>query len=211
MPWQADLIAKCRSSIGEVKHRMETRSGAIGQPISAMDRAAAGQPISAMEGEAGMSGSQRIRKMRAKNKAATGPTGGSAYRRYMRKKSTKGGGSPQSQYKKSDAGIPSLEGVYASTKGDGGGFYINRINQGLIPHPCPDATSKAVPEHTIYTEDPLKPAYTSKCLGANPKGSDITSARRAYGVPGLYQVVVHFRDGSTYRVKAMNPSLLPPK
>jgi len=86
MPWQADLIAKCRSSIGEVKHRMETRSGAIGQPISAMDRAAAGQPISAMEAEAGMSGSQRIRKMRAKNKATTGPTGGSAYRRYMRKK-----------------------------------------------------------------------------------------------------------------------------
>jgi len=89
MPWQADLIAKCRSTIGEVKHRMETRSGAIGQPISAMNRAAAGQPISAMEAEAGMSGSQRIAHMRAKNAKHVDHGGTNPYRRYRRKMAAK--------------------------------------------------------------------------------------------------------------------------
>jgi|GEM_PF-6496442 len=106
MPWQANLLAKCRSSIGEVKHRMETRSGAIGQPVSAMNRAATGQPISAMNRTAGMSGdpdrdghpdimesglsgSQRIAKMRAKNANYGGHKGGTPYRRYMKKKSAK--------------------------------------------------------------------------------------------------------------------------
>lgn len=72
-PWMSDLIAKCRSSIGEVKHRMETRSGAIGAPVGTM-------------GVPGLSGSARVAKMRAKNAAHVDHGGKNPYHRYRRKR-----------------------------------------------------------------------------------------------------------------------------
>lgn len=83
-PWMADLISKCRGMVGEVKHRMETRSGKVGAPVADMGSPVAdiGAPLADMGGQ---SGSQRIAAMRRRNKRAAGPAGKNPYHRYKRR------------------------------------------------------------------------------------------------------------------------------